>query len=88
MINATKTTDSLYEAEADEFSVVNAVLEVPEEDIVVEEVDLLEVAEQDVTLAVQVDGDQVLHLRVHHIVFVALGKSNHNKDSNSGKIYI
>lgn len=36
--------------------------------------DLLHVAKEEVTFAIQVNGDQWLHLRVQHLILVALEK--------------
>lgn len=62
----------LDKAEANQLWSINAVLEVPQEDIIVETEDLLHVAKEEITLAIQVNRDQRLHLRVQHLILVAL----------------
>lgn len=77
MRGAWEQTYPLDKAEADELWGVDAVLEVPQEDIIVETKDLLHVAKEEVTLAIQVNGDQWLHLRVQHLVLISLEAQTH-----------
>lgn len=75
IINKKKKVSNSYpldKAEANQLRSINAVLEVPQEDIIVETEDLLHVAKEEITLAVQVNGDQWLHFRVQHLILVAL----------------
>ena len=72
----------LDKTESDQLRCVDAIFKVPQEDIIVKTEDLLHVAKEKITFAVEIDRDQWLHLRIQHLILVALSTVRQNAHVN------